>query len=183
MMRRARVNGFPVQFYTSGHSMPTPFCTSHYMNRFINCKKLVEIKYCNKDDDISMAKFEQRHRLPKKESINIVGTIRPMQKKDASTVLSLLKNHQKEYKFKYKFTQEDVIWYLMPRDDITWSYVIENEDENGKLVVTDFFSMNRLTQTCTDKSRSDHNHTHDAMSSGTGYYYGLSKNTLADVQK
>jgi hypothetical protein len=76
MMRRARINGFPVQFYTSGHSMPTPFCTSHYMNRFINCKKLLEIHYCNKPDNMPMDKFVTFHRLPKKDTINIVGTIR-----------------------------------------------------------------------------------------------------------
>jgi hypothetical protein len=36
------------------------------------------------------------------------------------------------------------MWYLLPRENIVWTYVIENEDENGKKVVTDFFSMNRL---------------------------------------
>lgn len=47
MMRRKRLHGFPQAYYTSGHTMPTPFSTTHYMNRFINVKKLVLIKYTN----------------------------------------------------------------------------------------------------------------------------------------
>lgn len=72
---------------------------------------------------------------------------------------------------------------MLPRKDIVWSYVIENTDENGKIVVTDFFSMNRLQQTCTDKNKQEGGHNHQSMYSGTGYYYGLTKNTLPDVQK
>jgi glycylpeptide N-tetradecanoyltransferase len=48
MMRRKRKNGFPYAYYTSGHSMPTPFCTSLFMNRFINTHKLTEIRYTSK---------------------------------------------------------------------------------------------------------------------------------------
>jgi len=55
MMRRKRLNGFPQAYYTSAHTMPTPFTTCHYMNRFINCKKLVEIKYTNKPTDMPMS--------------------------------------------------------------------------------------------------------------------------------
>lgn len=69
-----------------------------------------------------------------------------MQKKDVTAVLKLLQNEQKKYKFRYKYSQEDIMWYLLPKgENLVWSYVIENLDENGKTVVTDFFSMNRIT--------------------------------------
>jgi len=48
-----------------------------------------------------------------------------------------------KYKIKYKMSQEDIMHHILPRDDIVWSYVIENEVE-GKPKITDFFCMNRL---------------------------------------
>ena len=45
MMRRKRLHGLNQAFYTSAHSMPTPFVTTHFMNRFLNPKKLLEVKY------------------------------------------------------------------------------------------------------------------------------------------
>ena len=69
--------------------MPTPFCSSHYMNRFINSKKLVEIKYTNKPPNMKMKHFEDKYKLPDRNTINITGTVRKMEKKDVSTVLKL----------------------------------------------------------------------------------------------
>ena len=117
--------------------------------------------------------------------INIEGSIRRMQKKDVTQVLKLLQSQQKKYKFRYKYSQEDIIHYLIPKeeDNLTWTYVIENEDENGKVIITDFFSMNRLTNTCTDKNRSEYGHSHKEMNIAFAYLYALSKNTLQDVFK
>ena len=71
MMRRKRINGFPQAYYTSGHTMPTPFSTTHYMNRFINVKKLCEIKYTNLPQSTTMKNFEKKYRLPDPNTIKI----------------------------------------------------------------------------------------------------------------
>lgn len=89
MMRRKRLNGFPQAYYTSGHSMPTPFCTSHYMNRFLEPQKLVEVRYTYLPTGMTMKQFVNKWRLPEKKGIKIEGNIRDMQKKDASAVLKL----------------------------------------------------------------------------------------------
>lgn len=78
-------------------------------------------------------------------------------------------------------SQEDIVHHLMPKENIVWTYVIENLDENGKKFVTDFFSMYRLTQTCTSKEYLGHKW--DSMHSGSLFYYGLTENTLEDVVK
>ena len=46
-----------------------------------------------------------------------------------------------------KWSQEDIMWFLLPKekDNLVWTYVIENNDENGNIQITDFFSMNRIT--------------------------------------
>jgi len=69
--------------------MPTPFCTTHYMNRFINTDKLVKIQYTNMPPNITMKEMVRKYKLPDKKGISIVGTIRPMQKKDVTDVLKL----------------------------------------------------------------------------------------------
>jgi hypothetical protein len=84
-----------------------------------------------------------------------------------------------------KWSQEDIMWFLLPKekDNLVWTYVIENNDENGKIEITDFFSMNRITQVCTDKNRLEFMHSHAEMNIGFGYLYALSKNTLQDISK
>jgi glycylpeptide N-tetradecanoyltransferase len=98
------------------------------MNRFINCKRLAEMKYTNKPDSWTMKQFEQRYRLPAKDSIKIEGTIRKMEKKDISAVLKLHMNQQKKYKVYYKMSQDDIIHYLLPKDEVVWTYVIEDDN-------------------------------------------------------
>ena len=176
-MRRKRLNGYPQAYYTSGHTMPTPFCTSHYMNRFINSKKLVEIKYTNKPPNMKMKQFEDRYKLPDRNSINIIGTVRAMEKRDISTVLKLHNMQQKNYKVHYKMSQDDIIHYMFPKEDVVWTYVIEDSEKN----VTDFFSMYRLSQSCTSKEANDLGHY--MMHSGCLYYYGISKNSIQDIIK
>jgi glycylpeptide N-tetradecanoyltransferase len=149
MMRRKRLFGFPQAFYTSGHSMPTPFTTCHYMNRFINGETLVLTKYTNCPADMSLKEFDRKYRLPKKETIKLVGKVRPMEKRDVPTVFKLFRDQQAKYKIQYKYNQDEIIHHLLPKEDIVWTYVVEDIFE-GKKVVTDFFSMYRLTQTCTN---------------------------------
>ena len=88
--------------------MPTPFTTTHYMNRFINSRKLVEIKYTNMPQGMTLKQFERRFMLPEKKTINIVGTIREMQKKDITDVLKLYNIQQTKYKVWYKLNQDDI---------------------------------------------------------------------------
>ena len=71
--------------------------------------------------------------------------------------------------------------HLLPKADVVWTYVIENPNDKGKAEVTDFFSMHRLTQTCTSKKELGHGY--DLMHSGNMFYYGLSKNKLIDIIK
>jgi hypothetical protein len=51
--------------------MPTPFVTCHYLNRFLNPSKLVEVKYCNMPSGMTFKDFNKKHRLPDKKGIKI----------------------------------------------------------------------------------------------------------------
>ena len=65
------------------------------------------------------------------------------------TVFKLYKAQVEKLKLFFKYSQDDIMHLLLPKDDIVWTYVIEGEDVNGKPVVTDFISMYRLTQSTT----------------------------------
>ncbi len=68
----------------------------------------------------------------------------------------------------------------MPRKDLVWTWVIENEVE-GKKTVTDFFSMTKVNQTCLLSEAIAKGF--ETMSVGSLFYYGLQQNTLKDVIK
>ena len=114
------------------------------MNRFINGETLVLTKYTNCPADMSLKEFDRKYRLPKKDSIKLKGTVRPMEKRDVPTVFKLFKDQQAQYKIQYKYNQDEIIHHLLPKPDVVWTYVVE-DFVNGKKVVTDFFSMYRLT--------------------------------------
>ena len=67
---------------------------------------------------------------------------------------------------------------MLPKQDVVWTYVVE-DFVNGKKTVTDFFSMYRLTQTCTNPDVIALGYTQ--MHSACMYFYGLTVNTLKDV--
>lgn len=114
-----------------------------------------------------MKTFVQKYHIEKREAVKINGTIRKMEKKDIAVVLKLYNQQVAKYKVYYKFSQDEIIHWLYPKEDVVWTYVIE--DDNG--VVQDFFAMYRLTQQCTSKERLGHNH--DKMHSGSLFYYSL----------
>jgi len=104
MMRRKRIHGLMQAFYTAHHAQPTPFCSVGFFNRFLNPKKLVDVGYTILPPKVEMRGFEKRFALPEKNTINIVGNIRLMTKKDASAVLKLFKLSNENRKFKYKMS-------------------------------------------------------------------------------
>jgi len=100
-----------------------------------------------------------------------------MLKKDLSAVFKLFNIQQAKYTFKYKVSQEEIMHYLLPKDEVVWTWVIENEVD-GKLQVTDFFSCHRLSQSCTSEGCK-----YSVMHSGFLYYYALTVNSFVDMIK
>ena len=129
--------------------MPTPFTTVHYMNRFINVPRLIDCQYTHIPADSNVANMTKKYKLPDKRTIKIVGEPRPMEKKDLVTVFKLYKDQVQKYKLFFKYSQDDIMHLLLPKDDIVWTYVIDGVDEKGNKAVTDFISMYRLTQSTT----------------------------------
>ena len=178
VFRRKRLLGIQYGVYTSNHSHPTPFVTCHYMQRYLNGERLVMSKFTRCPANQSIKDFDKGLRLPKKDSIKIQGSVRIMLKKDIPVVYKLFKEQQERYRFHHKLSQQEIQHFLLPQDDVVWTWVIENQVD-GKLQVTDFFSMYRISQSCLDA---------EVLKQGIKvvhiaclYFYGLSKNTIKDI--
>ena len=116
-------------------------------------------------------------RLPDTKSFNIVGNMRQMQTKDASAVLKLYNASVAHCKIRQKMSQEELLHTLMPRDGLIWTWVVENEVE-GKLQVTDFWSMKRVTNVVINKELK-----HEHVRQANMQFCGLSVNKYPDMVK
>lgn len=135
--------GIPHACYTSGHNQPTPAVTNYYLNKFLNPEKLLEVKYCYLPNNMTFKTFKKKHHLTEKKFINLQGNLRLMTLNDVDSVFKLNQKQLEGCKLIYDWTKEDLIHALMPKDNVVWTYVVENLVD-GEMTVTDFFSIHRM---------------------------------------
>lgn len=82
--------------------------------------------------------------LPDLKDVALVGNVRTMRSSDIPGVYRLYKEMIKEYQVSFKFSQDELAHHLMPRDGVITTLVVENEDETGNIVLTDFVSFYHL---------------------------------------
>lgn len=70
-----------------------------------------------------------------------------MKKKDVSQVYKLLNNYLKNFKLYFKYTEEEVKYWFIPRKEVIYTYVVESFDENKNSIITDFISFYSLPST------------------------------------
>ena len=170
-----------IGFYTSSRSMPTPFSTSKDYFRLLDPGKALDIRMCPLPPNTTKKQFVTKNRLPDEKGITINGSIRRMEKKDITAVLKLWNKQQEKYKVRYKFSQDDLVHFLLPKQEgLVWTWVIEGTVD-GKLQLTDFFSMLKSTQQCLNKEKVGHEH--DACHMAGMFYYALTANELTDCLK
>ena len=132
--------------------IPHPFTQAPYFHRSLNPKKNVETGFTTLPSNESMARYYKRTKIDGLNDINIVGTPRMMEKKDISAVYSLYKKQSERYQIAFKMSQEELAHHLMPRDEVMYTIVIENDKK-----VTDFISFYHLPSQILKKEH--HNHT------------------------
>ena len=118
--------------------MPTPFGTAQYWHRNLNPKKLVEVRFSFKPANQNMAQFVKLHRLANEP---FTKRLRPMTENDVSAVTVALNKHLNDnYKVHITFSENEVHHFLLPKQNVVWSYVVDDTDGN----VTDFISFYAL---------------------------------------
>ena len=100
-----------------------------------------------------MARYYKRTKIDGMANINIFGTPRLMEAKDLPQVYQLHKKQQERYQVSFKMSQEELGHHLMPRDEVMYTIVVENEAKK----ITDFVSFYNLPSQIL--KREGHNHT------------------------
>lgn len=154
--------------YTSGTILPTPFTQARYHHRSLNPKKLIDIKFSSLSSKMTMAMTIKLYKLPEDTS----QPFRPMAKKDVGQVTAALNKSFAGCKVYFRFSEEEVRHFMLPRPGIMYSYVLENE---GK--VTDFFSFYSLPSHVLNHPK--HNHLEAAYS----YYNFASSMSLVELTR
>ena len=127
--------------YTAGVVLPKPCAKARYWHRSINVKKLVDIRFTQLGRGMSMAETIEHYAMPKK--IRVQG-LRKMEAKDVPTVTRLLNSYFSKFKLAPVKNEEDVRHWLVPRDEVVYSYVKIDERTNE---ATDFCSFYNLSST------------------------------------
>ncbi|KAJ2550016.1 glycylpeptide N-tetradecanoyltransferase [Coemansia sp. RSA 1933] len=136
--RRVHLVGIFQAIYTSGRLLPKPVATCRYFHRSLQPRKLVDIGFSAPLDGQQLTRLTATMRLPQETATK---GLRQMRKGDVSQVRKLLNRFLKtRYDVVPSYSSDaQVAHWLLPREKVLWSYVVEDQDHPGK--ITDFFSF------------------------------------------
>lgn len=76
-----------------------------------------------------MSRVIQIYKVPEQPTIE---GLREMKRKDISAIQKLLNNYLEKFKLYQKFSDEDVKHFFLPRSEVIYTYVVENEVDGKK---------------------------------------------------
>jgi len=118
-----------------------------------------------------MARHIKIYKLP--DETSTVG-LRQMEKKDTEAVHQLLNDYLKKYSLHIQYTIEEIAHFLLPRENVIESFVVE-DPESGK--ITDFISFYSLPSTVL------RHEVHKILNVAYSYYSVPNKHNLTDLMK
>ncbi|RKP08604.1 myristoyl-CoA:protein N-myristoyltransferase [Thamnocephalis sphaerospora] len=145
--RRIHLTGTFQAVYTAGAVLPRPVASCRYFHRSLNPKKLVETGFSQLPSGMTMKRLQMRFALPKETSLR---GLRQMRASDAPKVRTLLNRYLERKEFAPIFSSaEEIVHWLLHRDGVVWSYVVETPD--GK--ITDLVSFYAIPSTVINASK------------------------------
>ncbi|XP_051872066.1 glycylpeptide N-tetradecanoyltransferase 2 isoform X4 [Pristis pectinata] len=139
-----------------------------YWHRSLNPRKLVEVKFSHLSRNMTLQRTMKLYRLP--DTPKTTG-LRPMEQKDIKRVQELLFNYLKQFELAPVMNEEEVIHWLMPRENIIDTYVVEGSDG----VLTDFVSFYTLPSTVM------HHPIHKNLKAAYSFYNVHTETPLSDL--
>jgi glycylpeptide N-tetradecanoyltransferase len=168
--RRVNVTGGWQAIYTAGVVLPSPIAQARYYHRSLNPVKLVEIGFTRFSQNLNKARAQKLYRLP--ENPMIPG-IREFRVQDSSLVHRLLMDYLQRFSLHVEFTEAEIRHFFSPREDVIYSYVIENAEG----VITDFLSFYSLPSSVLKNPK------HKKLRAAYAYYVVPGSHSLLDLFK
>ncbi|XP_020792388.1 glycylpeptide N-tetradecanoyltransferase 1b [Boleophthalmus pectinirostris] len=125
LTRRVNQQGTLQALYTADIVLPTPLSTCKYWHRPLNPRKLMDLNYSGVKQNIGVQTAVKINKLP--DVIKTQG-LRPMTTDDIAAVHSLLQSNKSMFDLSTSFSVEEVEHWLLPRENLVYSYVIQGED-------------------------------------------------------
>lgn len=166
-----RVNRYNIwqAVYTAGIVIPTPISQSTYWHRSLNPKKLIETGFSSLPHKTPMARFVKMYKTADNTS---TPGLRAMQSKDVVPVQGLLNDYLKKFKLHIQFTADEVAHFLLPKEWVIESYVVEDPETSQ---VTDFLSFYSLPSTVL------RHETHKILNVAYSYYNVPNKHSITEL--
>ncbi|XP_033466892.2 glycylpeptide N-tetradecanoyltransferase 2-like [Epinephelus lanceolatus] len=125
LTRRVNQQGFYQAVYTAGVVLPTPLSSCRCWHRPLNLRKLTDVSYPGLRQNIPLQRALKFNRLPE---VTKTPGLRPMTKKDAAKVHSLLQANLGKFHLSPMLSLQEVEHWLVPRENVIDAYVVEGDD-------------------------------------------------------
>ncbi|KAK2984854.1 hypothetical protein RJ640_004679 [Escallonia rubra] len=121
--------------YTAGVVLPTPISTCQYWHRYLNPKKLIDVGFSRLGARMTMNRTIKLYKLP---DSTVTPGFRKMEPHDVPAVTRLLRNYLKQFVVAPDFDENDVEHWLLPKENVMDSYLVESPETHE---ITDFCSF------------------------------------------
>eukprot|EP00934_Nitzschia_sp_Nitz4_P001606 Nitzschia sp. Nitz4//scaffold118_size93875//19996//21357//NITZ4_004779-RA/size93875-augustus-gene-0.82-mRNA-1//1//CDS//3329533697//1606//frame0 len=137
--RRVNQTGVFQAVYTAGVVLPVPVASCRYYHRSLNPKKLVRVGFSRLNPRMTMARMQKLYKVPEKTKHALV----PMTLEHVDSATTLLNTYlEQKCQLYINFTPEEVAHWLLPREMVVDTFVIQDPSDPTK--VTDMVSFYHL---------------------------------------
>jgi len=144
--RRVNLRDVWQAIYTAGVVIPTPFSSGQYFHRSLDPAKLIAIRFSRIPPQFEkfqkpLEMVKRHYNLPEQTACR---GLRPMVPEDITVVTELLQKYLAPFSIAASFSVDEAKHWLLPRPNVVYSYVIQNEKTQA---ITDFISFYNLPST------------------------------------
>lgn len=146
--RRVAIVGTLSAVYTTALELPNVLTSVSYYHRPLNIKKLIKVGFCYQHKKLTLAGTLKHYALP---TFTPCKGLRALEMKDVEEARRLLNTYLDKLKIATTFTSDEFRHYFLPRDEVVWSYVVE---EKGNIInLVSFYRVDTIAIRSVDKDQ------------------------------
>ncbi|KAI1713424.1 glycylpeptide N-tetradecanoyltransferase 1 [Ditylenchus destructor] len=134
--RRVNLKGVFQATFTAGVVIPKPVGACRYWHRSLNPKKLIETNFSHIARNMTLQRTLKLYKLPDEPQL---PQLVKLETRHLPQAFTLLNKYLEKYDLAPTFTQEEFEHFFLPRDNVIYSYVIENDA--GVTDLISFYSL------------------------------------------
>ncbi|KAL1559143.1 glycylpeptide N-tetradecanoyltransferase [Salvia divinorum] len=167
--RRVHLENIWQAAYTAGVVLPTPVTTCQYWHRSLNPKKLIDVGFSRLGARMTMSRTIKLYKLSDQTA---TPGFRKMEPHDVPAITRLLRNYLQQFAVAPDFDVDDVEHWLLPKEDVVESYLVESPETHE---ITDFCSFYSLPSSILGSQN------HSVLKAAYSYYNVSTKTPLLQL--